>query len=112
MIVVSFQKKEDNWVAYEISGHAGYAENGYDIVCAAVSVLATNTCNGLERLAQYQPIVDIEEELGGFLYVETLSDLTTEQQQITQILLQNLYDGLMDIHYQYPEFVTVNKVSS
>lgn len=110
MIYVSFKQKEKQWVAYEISGHAGYADNGYDIVCAAVSVLATNTCNGIERLAKYQPIIDIEEELGGFLYVETLNELSEEQQMITQILLQNLYDGLLDIQAQYPEFVTIKTI--
>lgn len=107
MIVISFKQKEKQWVAYEISGHAGYADKGYDIVCAAVSVLATNTCNGIERLAKYQPIIDVEEELGGFLYVETLDKLSDEQQMITQILLQNLYDGLLDIQKQYPEFLTI-----
>ncbi|QTU83225.1 ribosomal-processing cysteine protease Prp [Carnobacteriaceae bacterium zg-C25] len=110
MIIASLKKKDDNWVAFEVSGHAGYDERGYDIVCAAVSVLATNTCNGLERIAKYRPIIDVEEDLGGFLYVESLANLTQEQQLITQILIQNFYDGLLDIQEQYPEFVTVNIV--
>lgn len=110
MIHASFKKKAQKWVAYEISGHAGYADNGYDIVCAAVSVLATNTCNGIERLANYQPIVDVEETLGGFLYVEILDDISEEATFITQILVQNLYDGLQDVAKEYPDFVKVTVV--
>ena len=32
-------------------GHAGYAESGKDIVCAAVSVLVFTTVNALEEIA-------------------------------------------------------------
>ena len=37
-------------MGFEITGHAGYAEYGQDIVCAAVSVLALNMANSVERL--------------------------------------------------------------
>ena len=33
-----------------IDGHAGYAESGQDIICAAVSVLAQNAVNPLRHL--------------------------------------------------------------
>lgn len=35
-----------------IDGHAGYAEKGNDIVCAAVSVLAQNLVNSIEALTE------------------------------------------------------------
>ena len=34
--------------AFELSGHAGFAEAGQDIVCAGVSALSIAACNGLE----------------------------------------------------------------
>lgn len=33
-----------------VDGHAGYAEHGKDIVCAAVSVLTQNLINSIESL--------------------------------------------------------------
>ena len=33
-----------------VSGHAGYAEKGHDIVCAAVSILIYNLQNSIESL--------------------------------------------------------------
>ena len=35
-----------------IKGHAGYAEEGYDIICAAVSALTVNTINSIEQFTE------------------------------------------------------------
>ncbi|MBF0780189.1 MULTISPECIES: ribosomal-processing cysteine protease Prp [unclassified Granulicatella] len=108
MIHITFKKnKSKQWVSYEINGHAAFSESGTDIVCAAVSTLAIVTCNNLEQIAQYQPIVDVEEEFGGYLYVEILSDLSDEQQAISQILLENLYLGLIMVRNEYSDFVEI-----
>ena len=47
MIVV--RMREDGLT---VDGHAGYAETGNDIVCAAVSVLAQNFANSVEALTE------------------------------------------------------------
>ncbi|MGM0237578.1 ribosomal-processing cysteine protease Prp [Enterococcus sp. AZ103] len=84
-------------VSFELSGHAQSGEYGHDIVCAAVSALAISAVNGLDALAGYEPIVDVDEDEGGYLYVEILSGLTQEQVNISQILLENLLLGLQAI---------------
>ncbi|CDZ24332.1 hypothetical protein CCDG5_1218 [[Clostridium] cellulosi] len=46
MIKAQFFKVDDNYCGFSISGHAGYAERGHDIVCASVSSavqMAANT---------------------------------------------------------------------
>ena len=43
---------DDNYKEIECNGHAGYAEYGEDIVCAAVSVLTINTINSIEQLTK------------------------------------------------------------
>ena len=41
-------KREDDVVKYiKISGHSGYAEVGFDMVCASVSSIAITTVNAL-----------------------------------------------------------------
>lgn len=108
MIHITFKKdKNKQWVSYEITGHANFSDSGTDIVCAAVSTLAIVTCNSLEQIAHYQPIVDVEEEFGGYLYVEILSDLSDDQKSISQILLENLYLGLVAVSNDYPDFVDI-----
>ncbi len=51
MISVVFRKNRDgDLTGFRVSGHAGYARAGEDIVCAAFSMLVINTINSLEAL--------------------------------------------------------------
>ncbi len=53
MITVEIRKSKDgNYIGFSSKGHAGYAEEGYDIICAAVSVLTTNTINSIEKFTE------------------------------------------------------------
>lgn len=45
MIRAEFYESQGKLKGFSISGHAGYAENGYDIVCAAVSSAVEFTVN-------------------------------------------------------------------
>ncbi len=107
MIKVEVKQQNDEIVSVTLTGHAGYAEHGEDIVCAAVSALTTNAVNGIDRLAKFQPIVEVEQVEGGYLYVEMKTDITSEQFFIAQLLLKNLIYGLIDIETQYPKFINI-----
>ncbi|MBL1227822.1 ribosomal-processing cysteine protease Prp [Enterococcus sp. BWB1-3] len=108
MIKGSFKRNETGMiVSFELSGHASAAEYGEDIICAAVSALTINTVNGIEALAGFQPIVDIDEVEEGYMYVETVFDVNQEQTNISQILLENLLLGLQGIQEEYSDFVQI-----
>ena len=78
MIQVTVHKKNQRIVSFEMTGHANFSEHGSDIVCAGVSALAITTVNSIEKLAGYQPIVEVDEVEGGYLYMEVVEDLTKE----------------------------------
>ena len=40
------------YIGFQTSGHAGYAPEGQDIVCAAASVLTINTINAIEQFTE------------------------------------------------------------
>ncbi|MDN6503737.1 MAG: ribosomal-processing cysteine protease Prp [Tetragenococcus halophilus] len=106
MIKGTFKRDDSGRItSYEITGHADAGEYGYDIVCAAVSVLAISTVNGIDSLAGIEPTVQSEEENGGYLYVEVPSDNTQEQSNIVQILLENLLLGMQSVQEQYNDYV-------
>ena len=107
MIRVTFHKKDHELVSFEMTGHAGFSEHGSDIVCAGVSALAITTVNSIEKLGGYQPIVDVDEVEGGYLYLEVVRDVTKVQAQTTQILLNSLLLGLEGIQEEYPNYLTV-----
>ena len=50
MIIAEFEKLAENFVGFNISGHANYADYGKDIVCAAVSSALQMVTNGLTEI--------------------------------------------------------------
>lgn len=49
---------------FTCKGHAEYADNGKDIICAAVSMLVINTMNSLDELAHEKLTVHSDEKSG------------------------------------------------
>ena len=49
MINITVKKRNGSYLDFLSRGHAGYAEEGQDIVCAAVSALIITTVNSLEK---------------------------------------------------------------
>jgi hypothetical protein len=94
MITVEIIKKSDDYLGFEVSGHAGYAESGSDIICAAVSVLTVNTANSIEILAR-DPIIDHEEE--GFLSCRFPEGLSENG----KLFMESMILGLKQIETSY-----------
>ena len=65
MIRVTVYKTERHeYVGFDVSGHAGYAESGEDIVCSAVSALVINAVNSIDRLTDDETSSVADEETG------------------------------------------------
>lgn len=64
MIKITIRKHADSYIGFETLGHADYAEEQYDIICAAVSVLVINTLNSLETLTKDSFDFDEDSETG------------------------------------------------
>ena len=88
---------------FSIKGHSGYAEEGSDIVCAAVSALALTTDHALCRLVGLSPIERGGED--GFLEVRLPDRMTDAQMHDAQLLLSTLHIGLENIAQAYPDYV-------
>ena len=52
MIHIRIATKNSRCIQVVSKGHAEYAEEGQDIICAAVSVLMVNTANSIETLTE------------------------------------------------------------
>ncbi|MCH4123467.1 MAG: ribosomal-processing cysteine protease Prp [Levilactobacillus sp.] len=91
--------------SFQITGHADSGEYGQDIVCAAVSVLAITTVNGLQRVAKIPVSVDNRDQAGGFLEVHLPPKLEASTELKGQTLLQSFADGLRDVATNYADFV-------
>lgn len=95
-------------MSYSITGHAQSGPYGQDIICAAVSSLAISNVNYLEKV-QYIESTDCyaDEKNGGELYIELSKELPSDQNQIRQMLVEQLYYGLEDIAQEYDDYLVV-----
>ncbi|CAA7599423.1 Cysteine peptidase C108, N-terminal of ribosomal L27 [Acididesulfobacillus acetoxydans] len=82
---------------FELSGHAGFADPGQDVVCAGVSALSIAAVNGLEHFLSVPPQV---REGTGFLAC-SLGPLGGEEFSRAQWILETLRLGLEGIRAAY-----------
>lgn len=99
MIVVQVRRVEGRPAGFTVTGHAGYAPRGSDIVCAAVSALTDTTVLGLERLAGAKALVKAEE---GNLSCDLPEGLSPAARERAELLLETMLLGLSEITRAYP----------
>lgn len=94
-----FLNHRQNIWGFEIQGHSGYAEEGADIICSAVSALAINTANSLEKLLGLKPAVSSRD---GYLSCEVPEiRQAAESQEGAELLFRSLEQGLQAIADAY-----------
>ena len=97
MICVTIVQNKDKQIrAFQVSGHAGYAESGQDIVCSAVSALTITTINAMELYTSQSFEIDQDEE-DGIITVNFLDDLNHD----AELLMNSLILGLRSIENEY-----------
>lgn len=85
-----------------VKGHAGCAEPGKDIVCAAVSTLAQTLAVSLEKLTPDSVGYDLEP--GHMeIYHGTLSDRG-------KYLIKSFFIGVKMVAEQYPDYVRIEEI--
>ena len=95
MIKILFQKDD-----FYVKGHAGYAKDGHDIVCAAVSTMVITTINHILALTKDALIY---EEREGYIHVHYKHSNTTD------ILIKNMICMLKDLELQYKKYIKINE---
>lgn len=100
MTKITVFKKGDKIWSYQVKGHSGYAEEGADIVCSAISTASQMTLLGLKEVLQ----LDVESSVNdGYLQVK-LAD-GAENNNEAQVLLQTMVKTLEDITKNYAKYV-------
>lgn len=93
------------------TGHAGFADTGYDIVCAAVSSQLISVENSLHQLLKVPVQTEVNEVDGGYLKITLPTDMTKKQTEQSQFLLEHLVFALEVIAESYPEFVKIQNLN-
>lgn len=86
---------------FVIAGHAGYAEHGKDIVCAAISTLLQTFITSVEELTGEELKTEITAGYAAVEY-ENLSGCA-------QVLLDSFFIGARMIADEYPQHVKLTR---
>ncbi|MDC7287893.1 ribosomal-processing cysteine protease Prp [Blautia schinkii] len=94
MITITVKKRNGGYLEFVSKGHAGYAQEGQDIVCAAVSALIITTVNSLEAFTrdEFQA-----EEKDGYVSIRFTKPVTDQG----KLLMDSLILGLTEIEHSY-----------
>ncbi|MBS6395616.1 MAG: ribosomal-processing cysteine protease Prp [Clostridiales bacterium] len=95
MIQVQSIKENGHYKKFIIDGHAGYADAGEDIVCAAVSALVINTINSIEEFTEDAFTCDCQDGM-----IQNW-EFTSEVSAGTELLMDALLLGLTNIQKSY-----------
>ncbi len=101
MTTASFFKKNGKFYKFRISGHSGYAEEGSDIICAAISSMAMLTINNITDSFGI-PASVISEEEGPVIEFLLKSD-----DERGCALIAGLKRELSILAEDYPKFIRV-----
>ena len=99
MTKVIITKDKDLYQKVEVTGHAKYDDYGKDIVCSAVSSIATTTINGILSLNKDSLVY--KSSVGRLKITINSADKTT------QTLIENMINLLKELEEKYPANVKV-----
>lgn len=101
MVRIVVERKNGHYVSLVAGGHAGYDDHGYDIVCAAVSVLTQTANNAIEGIANVELSTEVDEKIG-FLSFSIPLDADFDK---VDLIFETILYGIRGIVEAYPDFV-------
>ncbi len=91
--ITVFQCLED-YTGFRSEGHADYADEGYDIICSAISVLTVNCVNSIEEFTEDGMDVQIGDGL-----IEMMLDTPVSKE--ANLLIHSMVLGIESIQKNY-----------
>ena len=100
-----YKNKQNQYVGFQVVGHAGYAEAGEDIVCAAISILTINTINAIETFTNDKFSLKTDEKKGSIDF--KLKDAPSKE---ATLLLDTMVLGIQavesnELYEDYIDFI-------
>ena len=101
MTTASFFKENGKFKKFSISGHSGYACEGEDIVCAAITSMVMLTANNITNSFSLPADVSVDEETA------TITLLLNCDDERGIALITGLYNELCNLVNDYPKNIRV-----
>lgn len=104
MIEATFTKDADGWSEMLVTGHAGSGEYGFDVICAAVSMLTFNFANSVEVMTGLEPSLTLRDSRG-YIRIGKPVGMSSTQDQVWQTLFQSVVIGIEQLAEDSSEYV-------
>ncbi len=99
MTKIVIYKNKNHILGFEVSGHSGYAEEGSDIVCSAISTATQMAVTGITEVLKLNAFVEISD---GYLKFKLQNaDFDNEK---AQFMLKSMQISLQEIAKEYGNY--------
>ena len=109
MTTVTFHSEGSRLVGFDIQGHSGYAPEGEDIVCAAVTSAVRLTECAINDVLGLEASVKVREK-DASISLKLPAKLGQTAESTCQTLLAALMVHFVQLNEEYPEYITVLEV--
>ena len=99
--ITIYQDSKGRFTGFDCEDHAGYADAGFDIVCAGASALTITCMNSIETLTDEEFTQDVDQENAVIRY-----RLNTFGHD-AQLLFHSMVLGLEEIESNYSEYIDI-----
>ena len=114
MTRITFYKSGDVFYGYEESGHSGFAEEGEDIVCAAISAMTMLVINAIEVVYASGVDYTIDDKSAKVCLIARGALPAFEKDAKKQFavagLIKAFYLQLLDLAEEYYDYLSVDVV--
>ena len=107
MTKCEFFTEDDRITGFSVSGHSGYAEQGQDIVCAAISAVVTMAEATINDVCGAKAKVRVKEEDARITLTLPAS---CDEEETVQAVLAGMMVTLMNLRDDYPDYIEVMEV--
>lgn len=109
MVDITITKKEGKIVKVDCAGHTGFAEQGEDIVCAALSSVVQTALLGLLTVAKIKvDFLRIDNE--GRLSFALPDGLDEKKAHDAQVILDTMLCGVSDLREGFSDFINLEVI--
>ena len=102
-----FFTENDRITGFSVSGHSGYAENGADIVCAAISAVVTMAEATINDVCGAKAKVRVKDEQARITLTLPVS---CDEEETVQAVLAGMMVTLCSLRDDYPDYIEVLEV--
>lgn len=112
MIEASFYIDKQGVVrSFDFSGHAGYADPGFDIVCSAASAISQTVIGTLDELLVRKPIYNIDARTGRIsCHIQAYEDYSKTEQIAIGALMFSALIGMKQLVPDYGKHIKVREL--